>query len=157
MRSVAFTTLTRSPETVLQRAAAAMTSNMTSVPTPTRTGTFVGRAKSPDASTSPAVDLSLHWTKPNSCGLLRADHETDIVIRVDTVSDRAQGAVGIWRKVYANGISLKVKNGSDERRILTRETTRSDRGLEVVEGTLGTGKSPWSSRRTWHFGPSSSA
>jgi hypothetical protein len=106
-----------------------------------RTETFVGRAEPPDASTSPAVDLSFLWAKPNSRGMLRADHEVDIILRVDAVSDRAQEAVGIWRKVDTSGVGLEVKNGSDERRVLMRETvmflTSPGGGLEVVEGGIG--------------------
>ena len=105
------------------------------------TETFIGETKPPDASTGPAVDLSLLWIEPNSCGMLRTDHGIDIILRVDAVSDRAQEAVGIWRKIDTGGVGLEVKDGSDERRILMRETvmllTSPGGGLEVVDGSVG--------------------
>ena len=105
------------------------------------TKTFVGRAEAPDASASSAVDLSFLWAKPNSRGVFRTDHEVDIVLRVDAVSDRAQETVGIWREVNASSVSLEIEDGADERRVLVRETvvflTSPGGGLKVVERSVG--------------------
>lgn len=76
--------------------------------------------------------------------MIPADHEVDIILRVDAVTDRAQEPVGIWRKVYTSGVGLGVKNGSNEGQIFMRETimflASPGTGLEVVDGGSGARK-----------------
>ena len=79
-----------------------------------RTETLIGRTEPPDTSARSGVDLSFLGAEPNSRGLLRANHQVNVVLRIDAMSDRAQETVGVRRKVDASGLSLEVKYGSDE-------------------------------------------
>ena len=105
-----------------------------------RTETFIGGAEPPYASTCSAVDLCLLRAEPNGRGMLRPDHQVNVVLRIDTVSQRAQEAIRIWREVDTSGVGLEVKNGANERRILVREPvvflTSPGGGLEVVERSV---------------------
>ena len=105
-----------------------------------RTETVIGGAEIPHARTRSRVDLSLLWAEPNSRGMLRPNHQINIPLRVNTMGDRAQEAIRVWREVDTSGISLEVKNGADERRILVREPvvllTGPGGGLEVVERSV---------------------
>ena len=79
-----------------------------------RTETFISGAEPPDASTCPGVDLGFLRAEPNSRGMLRTDNQVDVVLRVNTVSDRAQRAVGVWREVDTSGVGLEVEDGPNE-------------------------------------------
>ena len=61
------------------------------------------------------------------------------------MSHRAKEAVGIGRQVHARELGLEVEDGTDEGRVLVRETVvllpRPCGGLEVVEGSAGL--APW--------------
>ena len=105
-----------------------------------RAETFISGAEPPDAGTRSGVDLSLLRAEPNSRGMLRTNHQVNVVFRVDTMSDRAQEAVGIRREVDTSGVSLEIENSADERRVLMREPvvflTSPGGGFEVVEGGI---------------------
>ena len=82
------------------------------------------------------MNLGFLRAEPSRRRVFRTNHQIDTTPRVDTVSDRAQETVSIWREVDASG----VENGADGRRILMGEPavflTGPGGGLEVVERSI---------------------